>query len=297
MKHLVEPDKLFAGLARGHSITDTWRAQIDRRSRVVDGTFYADNPERVLFSDPQDEPDFAHTIESFETQTSHYGVVHVDVFLSANGKYRYMMCNDGKRAWMAGGEIVGAKVTPLGANENWINLGNMTIPAYEYSSQIDSRYHGARVGEHYVDVFDKYLSRIPVIRRYCEASGIALSRTNQSEIDPSEYDIPTYIPGPPPPDRNEATPVDAKWIDDDEQQPASSLDAPSPPTSNIGGEPVSRLVPNRGEILPSPLDDTDRVANTGPEIDFFTRGDAEDDEVLPPLPPVRDDDESLPATL
>ena len=297
VKHLAEPDKLFAGLARGHSITDTWRAQIDRRSRVVDGTFYADNPERVLFSDPQDEPDFAHTIESFETQTSHYGVVHVDVFLSANGKYRYMMCNDGKRAWMAGGEIVGAKVTPLGANENWINLGNMTIPAYEYSSQIDSRYHGARVGEHYVDVFDKYLSRIPVIRRYCEASGIALSRTNQSEIDPSEYDIPTYIPGPPPPDRNEATPVDAKWIDDDEQQPASSLDAPSPPTSNIGGEPVSRLVPNRGEILPSPLDDTDRVANTGPEIDFFTRGDAEDDEVLPPLPPVRDDDESLPATL
>ncbi|MFA6528102.1 MAG: hypothetical protein WCT46_01015, partial [Candidatus Gracilibacteria bacterium] len=125
-------------------------------------------PEKIKFDDPADEPNFGYPVSIFETTNAVYGKVTVDVYLSQNGKYRYLFCHDAQnRAWIAGAEVVGAKVNSSGVYKEWVKLGNLQMPAFEYSSQVDAQYRGQ--GDptgHYVDTFEKYLSKVPLIQRY-----------------------------------------------------------------------------------------------------------------------------------
>lgn len=135
-------------------------------------------PHEMTFEAPDNEPNFDHRLEVSTRETSLYGPVLVEVFPSFDGKYRYMFCRDAKgRVWIGGVENCDP-IWPIGIRETFVNAGDLTTPPWEYYSDDDPAHdftavygnHSKRLGP-YADMFDNYLSKIPVIQRYLRERG------------------------------------------------------------------------------------------------------------------------------
>jgi len=129
-------------------------------------------PEEIKFQNPDDEPNFERELGSWTQDQPVYGQVVYRIFESKNGKYRFLFCSDSKnRAWIGAIELVEAPINQRGLKEQWVNAGVLTTPAFEYpqhAKDAKGNYYGNPLIDSgdYTDVYDRFLSRIPIIQEY-----------------------------------------------------------------------------------------------------------------------------------
>lgn len=141
-------------------------------------------PENIKFQEPESAPNFdGPPIASWQSdKVPMYGTVNYDIYPSRNGNFRYLFCRqelDGKtRAWVGAIEVADSETNQKGYKQEWVKANSLTVPLYEYSDQITVKVegknffygdippheHGIKNG--YMDTFEKYLGKIPVIQEY-----------------------------------------------------------------------------------------------------------------------------------
>lgn len=180
-------DFYFAGTSRSldHAHERTYTHEVSAEPKSIPGDFELPygkqyeggkyrkiRPEDIAFDDAQNAPDFSKApILTWEQKTNQYGDVEMEVYESADGKYNYMFCRDKKgRVWIGSIEDK-SDITSIGVRKHWINGGDLMTPAYEYTSQIGANVFANWDDQdgNYVDMYENYLSRIPVIKAYNEA--------------------------------------------------------------------------------------------------------------------------------
>ena len=170
-----DPEFIFAGTSRKVVNRDagrTYLLEVAELPKPLSGNFYGNQgkvpPEQVRFASQADAPDFSRFVMGWKQETSQYGQINVDVFESGNGKYQFMFCSDIMgRAWIGGVED-DSEIKSVGLRRNWITAGDLATPAFEYDSQSGGYgNNGLRRGS-YVDMFENYLSRVPVIQEYLQ---------------------------------------------------------------------------------------------------------------------------------
>lgn len=119
-------------------------------------------------------PNFQKLLASWEQETSLYGNILTEVYASKDGKLKYMFCKDQfARAWISGIED-NSEVQSMGLRKSWVAGYDLTTPAFEYKNS-NANQTGGYGNEsfrtnNYVDMFQNYLSKIPVIQEYLDAS-------------------------------------------------------------------------------------------------------------------------------
>ncbi len=146
-------------------------------------------PESIQVANEQ-APDFNKKIEQAKINYMNARGENVDVIFdiypSKDGTLRYMFrrTKDNK----AGIAMIEKKsdVNIVGLRGEWVDPGDLTTPIYEYTSQ-DGGYgdYSDRDGN-YVDMFNNYLSNIPIIKEYLRAESILASEKIDSRPTPSE---------------------------------------------------------------------------------------------------------------
>ena len=125
-------------------------------------------PDKLDLKNESEKPDFSKPLDTWEEDTYLYGRVKLSVFSSKNGSLRYTFCEDQRgRAWVGSIELTNAPVLDNSMRETWVEHGNIPTPAYEYSTQ-DGGYGNRkdRKDFSYVDMYEKYLQHIPIIKEY-----------------------------------------------------------------------------------------------------------------------------------
>lgn len=183
------PEFIFAGMSNNTEYSSSFRDEVSYQPARLDGNFYATGskktpPEQVQFLDQSQSPDFSQPVAQWEQQTSIYGQIDIEAYSSKNGQFKYMFCRDRLgRAWIGGIED-SSPVTSTGLRERWIKGGDLTTPAYEYDmpGADQTGGYGDRKLSHgqYSDMYEKYLSKIPVIQEYQRLKKEAPSQRTQS---------------------------------------------------------------------------------------------------------------------
>lgn len=171
-----DPSFIFAGTARKFREGGTYYREIEAVQTRLKGEFYPERgktpPEQIRLAEEQ-SPDFSKPLTSWEQKTSLYGQVYVEVFPSKDGKLKFMFCRDAAgRAWIGGIED-DSEIQSTGLKKSWIEVGDLVTPAFEYKSESKDQTGGYRNDKvrngPYVDMFENYLKRIPVIQEYLRA--------------------------------------------------------------------------------------------------------------------------------
>lgn len=172
------PDFIFAGTAQklGERSGRYYR-EIEATPKRLEGGFYIERgktpPEQIRLSEEQ-SPDFSKLLTSWEQKTSVYGQIAIEVFSSKNGELKFMFCRDATgRVWISGIED-DSKIQSTGLKKSWIEGGDLTTPAFEYKIGRTDQTGGygndkIRNGP-YVDMYENYLKKIPIIQEYLKAS-------------------------------------------------------------------------------------------------------------------------------
>lgn len=168
------PDFIFAGTARKLGLrSDEYYQETEVTPRKLDGNFYSDlgrtPPEQIRLS-PEQSPDFSNLLTRWEQDTGIYGQITVEVFPSRDGTLRFMFCKDSLGKVWIGGVEDDSETQSTGLKRTWVKGGDLTTPAFEYVYQTNGYgNYGIRNGS-YVDMYEGYLKKIPVIQEYLEAS-------------------------------------------------------------------------------------------------------------------------------
>lgn len=162
---------ILAGTTRNIASRSTYEGEMESKPEQIDVNFYKDKdqvpPEEMILPDEK-SPDFSEKITGWKTKNDKYGIIYIDVFASKDKKWRFMFSNDSLgRAWIAGIEN-DSEILSTGLRTSWVNAGNLTTPAYEYTSQAGMYGDRKLINGNYIDVYNKYLSKIPVIKEYKE---------------------------------------------------------------------------------------------------------------------------------
>jgi hypothetical protein len=130
------------------------------------------NPEQINVEEAF-RPDFSkikarwqQTSEVYGTPDGQPGNITIELFESNNGEMRYMFCHDQLgRVWIGAVETTG-DVGSTGLRRNWVDGGDLTTPASEYSQQAGSYGNENLRRGNYVDMWENYNSKIPLIQEY-----------------------------------------------------------------------------------------------------------------------------------
>lgn len=165
------PQNAFLCTTRIAEGLKTYLAATDERAQRLKGNFYDSidmiPPQELQFYDHSESIDLsrgARPKDSWIQDTSQYGPLLMEVFPSRDGRFKYTLARDpngGK--FVAGGETSELYLNAVGINRAWLDVGQLATPAKEYASQ--SGGYGTGFGT-YVDMFQNYLSRVPLIREY-----------------------------------------------------------------------------------------------------------------------------------
>jgi hypothetical protein len=170
----------FLGTARGlGSMGTVYHEQVSKRaqdSKGIPGGALRDGyrvgypaPESVRI-DVRKAPQFNRPLRAWQQTTDLYGRVTCEVFASADGRLGYTFCRDSRgRAWVSSIEDLASPVESTGLRTEWID-SVLTTPAYEYASQSGGYGNVSDRNGSYVDMFQNYLSRVPVIQQYLRSS-------------------------------------------------------------------------------------------------------------------------------
>jgi hypothetical protein len=113
-------------------------------------------------------PDTSKILASWQQPHPVYGSVRVDLIPSVDDTLQYTYLSDEeKRSWIGGVDDITAPIRSSGIRQGWVNLGAAGAPANEYNSQAGI-YGGEDIVGSYVDVYDKFLSKVPLIKEYVE---------------------------------------------------------------------------------------------------------------------------------
>ena len=175
LKLKKNPNFIFAGTAPkfGNKRGEYYR-EIEESPRRLEGGFYAERgkktpPEQIRLSSEQ-SPDFSKLLTSWEQKTSVYGQVAVEVFPSRDGLLKFMFCKDAAgRVWIGGVED-NSEIQSTGLKKSWIKGGDLVTPAFEYTSQTGGYGNEKMRNRNYVDMYENYLKKIPIIQEYLKAS-------------------------------------------------------------------------------------------------------------------------------
>lgn len=143
----------------------------ESESRRLQGSFHESGrklpPEKIILN-KNESPDFSKMIARWNQDSSLYGEVSVEIYPSKDGRFKFMFCRDNLgRVWIGGIED-DSEITSSGLKKSWVSGGNLTTPAYEYD-EASSGYGNRNMRNGvYVDMYGKYLSKIPVIEEYNE---------------------------------------------------------------------------------------------------------------------------------
>lgn len=183
VERLKEADLVFFGTTReGHGLATSFEGDVHAKPVELGSGFddrspydkvvkvSPDAPTSFHFNDEEDKPNYTQVIDSWTEETVLYGGVTFEVIASLNGRLRYLFCRnkDGK-AWIAGIDLEGAEMTSQGLKKDWVYAGDLCTPAYDYWEQTGryaSRGCGVEGYGGYADMFENYLSKIPIIREY-----------------------------------------------------------------------------------------------------------------------------------
>lgn len=166
---------IFAGTAKKYGTNkDQYYQEIESVPKKLQGDFYPASgktpPEQMTLTD-EETPDLSKSISSWNQKSDLYGGnISIEVFPSKDGKLKFMFCKDqAGRAWIGGIEDE-SETQSTGLKKTWIQCGDLTTPAFEYKSFNTDQTGGygndkIRSGK-YVDMYEKYLQKIPVIQEY-----------------------------------------------------------------------------------------------------------------------------------
>ena len=180
-QNLHTSDKLtfcFAGTAKNYT-KGTYYQEINTNSHIL-GIPRATNdktkisPEQLNITKDNEKPNFSHQIASIQQTTDLYGLITIDVYESNDKNLQYMFCRDSEnRAWIGGIEDVSAenKIQSVGLRKSWVDAGDLTTPAYEYDTQKKGYGNTDNTNGSYVDMFENYIKKIPVIKEYLDSVG------------------------------------------------------------------------------------------------------------------------------
>ena len=171
---IKSPANIFLGLSRPRkvSITSTYYFEIGEIPEEISlNKSYLQGkelprPEYLSPANKEDEPDFTKQLASWTEQTPIYGKIVKDAFPSKNNKYIYVFYRD--KAGRAGIAFIEnhSKITSLGIRETWVKAGPLLTPIMEYSKQSGGYGNYKIVSGSYIDMYQNYLSKIPIIQDY-----------------------------------------------------------------------------------------------------------------------------------
>lgn len=119
-------------------------------------------------------PNFHQEITSFKTNSDLYGDYKVRVFPSEDNKLFYSICEtekDGDRKAWVGNIETNSPIGSTGLHEEWVYVGDLGTPLYEYPEQAGEYGNINDEKNGYVSMWDNYLSKIPLIQNYLESTG------------------------------------------------------------------------------------------------------------------------------
>ncbi len=158
--------KRLTGALRG----DLYK-EVDSRPTIEFSSMMEDGwrPEDVRVDNPEQEPDFSKLVAEYSTESEIYGHLKSRCVKSRDGILTYTFMKDEQGRAFVGGIDIASEITSTGLRKHWVHGGDLETPLYEYSSQahgfgdINDRRGG------YVGMWRKYLSKIPMIRRFLES--------------------------------------------------------------------------------------------------------------------------------
>lgn len=115
-------------------------------------------------------PDFSTSINPYHTITSLYGPISVESVRSQDNHLQYTFNRNQKgQAWLSHIEVTDSPISSTGLRTNWATTGDFGTPLYEYYNQ-DGGYgdHSDRHNK-YVNMWQNYLSRMPIIQKYLKS--------------------------------------------------------------------------------------------------------------------------------
>ena len=126
-----------------------------------------------MFSYIEYEPDFLKTVETFKQQSAISEEVTIEVIPSKNGQLQYLFCRDSDNyAWIGQIENL-SQIKSTGLRQQWVDGGDLVTTRWQYRKEaggFGSQRHPTH--SHYVDMFPKYLSKMPVIKDYYKKRNI-----------------------------------------------------------------------------------------------------------------------------
>lgn len=125
-----------------------------------------------LMSGPK-EPDYTRELDSYNMRHEMYGTVKVRLYKSKDGALNYTMCETGqggsKKAWVGSIEAV-SPISSTGCRTEWVSMGDVGTPLYEYDSQDGGYGDYTDTKGSYVSMWKNYISKMPLIRKYLAES-------------------------------------------------------------------------------------------------------------------------------
>jgi len=178
VRNIVGPDLVLAGTAFNITSQDNRFKKYKSTTNAIqlEGNFYFMKgrkvpPEKVVFNNEEQEPDFSKVITSWTKDSSIYGEIRVEIFYSRDKKFFYMFCRDNiERAWIGGVEQSTGNLTSYGLKEEWVYAGDLVTPAFEYKSLAGNYGNDELHKGSYIDMFKFYNSKIPIIKKYLKGS-------------------------------------------------------------------------------------------------------------------------------
>jgi len=171
-------ENTIVGLPLPENRERSYVLNVKANGKTLDTNFYRTEnearvpPERLVFEHhPELKPVFRQgPLLEWAGSNGLYEKINYEVFPSKDGTLRYLFCRDHEgRAWIGGIETASGNITSNGVWDQWVNGGDLTTPVYEYASEAhwpSGRFHPKN--EKYVDLFQAYHNKIPVIQEYLE---------------------------------------------------------------------------------------------------------------------------------
>lgn len=179
-----DPLLCFGGTARNIRLDshDSILMQANHDFIEIGPNFHGDssqvNPENLEISPKELEPNFSQgPIDEWTQASPIYGSVKVRVYPSEDQSLFYQLCQaevvDPKSSATRNVVWVGSVETnstlgSTGVRNEWVKAEKLTVPAFEYRGQDQARYYADYNHNkgNYVDMYNGYISKIPVIQRF-----------------------------------------------------------------------------------------------------------------------------------
>lgn len=126
-------------------------------------------PSEVGVAEKGAQPDFSHVVHEWTTTTGLNGKAKATSFYSKDGNLEYVFFEDNRhRAWLTAVEVK-TKLTSVGLRAEWAYPGDLATPVYERVTKSDGYGDDADQKGGYISMWDKYVSRLAIIKEYLRA--------------------------------------------------------------------------------------------------------------------------------